>query len=227
MPDPNLTSYIQKARQQKQSDKTISDNLIKSGWKREDVKLAISESKKSTPPPPPPQNTGQLISHYGMYDTFAHIILFISLYILAFSIKNSLFIFIDYWLPGASSQINASERNTSIFENLEKILLRIYMAAIIVSYPIFSFVFLRLTKRTILNPGLRNLKSRKVLIYLTLILTFMMILWSFQVTIFALISGGIELNTILWFTTGLIINGSIFAYYLFQIKEDRKVQNAG
>jgi len=93
------------------------------------------------------------------------------------------------------------------------------MAAIIVSYPIFSFVFLRLTKRTILNPGLRNLKSRKVLIYLTLILTFMMILWSFQVTIFALISGGIELNTILWFTTGLIINGSIFAYYLFQINK--------
>ena len=51
-------------------------------------------------------------------------------------------------------------------------LLQGYLAAIIVAYPFFIGLFISLDKQVEMNPGIRNIKTRKTLMYFTIIVNF-------------------------------------------------------
>jgi hypothetical protein len=194
---------------------TIKGRLVKEGWGEDVIEQHMY------PPTPRPDdhdedpNTNMMFGAPSMWDAFEHILLFISLYVLSISIGLALYFFIDEWFPAITqySQSDSYWRYNS---------LRGFIAAIIVAYPLFSFFFWRVTKRTLQNPGLRTLKSRKALIYLTLIITFIIVVCYVIGTIYAFLSGDLTLNFILHFLVTVLISGIIFGYYLQQVKEDRQ-----
>lgn len=157
----------------------------------------------------------------NMWDAFQHILLFITLYTSATSLALILHYFVDLWLPPIMIN-NSSYQGMKYFQSM---LLRGYLSSLIVSYPIFSFLFLKITKKTIENPHMRSLKSRKFLIYFTLVVTFIIALANIISIIYNLLGGNVTFNFLLHFLITMTISGAIFTYYIYQIKEDR-IKNA-
>ncbi len=117
------------------------------------------------PKPPVSQvSSTEKTSNTSGWDAFEHILLFISLYAMATSITFILHLFIDKFVPGITP-----DSRMSYFSDFQNTLLRGYLATLIVSLPLFSFFFLDVIKRTAKYLKMRNLKSRKTLIYITLL----------------------------------------------------------
>lgn len=155
-----------------------------------------------------------------MWDAFEHILLFISLYTMATAIALILHTFVDKWLPGVQADLYSNYYSNSDWQS---VLLRGYTAALIVSLPVFSFLFLDLVKRMNKNPHLRTIKSRRVLIYITLVITFIIMLGNVISAVFTLLGGNITVNFLLHLFVTIAVSGIIFAYYFHEVREDRKL----
>ena len=150
----------------------------------------------------------------SLWDTFEHILLFISLYVFAIAFTLMLHQFIDGISPAAE--------NRNALRYVSKYLVRGYLASLIVSYPLFSFFFLRVKKRAQKNPDVRHLASRKRLIYFTMIVAFIIVLINITSIIYNFLSGNVTLNFLLHFAATVGVASIIFAYLLNEIKEERK-----
>ena len=145
----------------------------------------------------------------SLWDTFEHILLFISLYVFAIAFTLMLHQFIDGISPAAE--------NTNALRYVSKYLVRGYLASLIV-----SFFFLRVKKRAQKNPDVRHLASRKRLIYFTMIVAFIIVLFNITSIIYNFLSGNVTLNFLLHFAATVGVASIIFAYLLNEIKEERK-----
>jgi hypothetical protein len=225
MSTAEIVSYITSAKSQGVSENEIIERLQKLGWSKENITQAFATLPQNVAPP---TNTSQQLQSSapsqspGMWDAFEHILLFISLYIMTTVIGFILNYFVDKWFPGIPDA-SSSYSYLSSQADSQLILLRGYLAALIVSVPLFSFFFLDITKRTFKNPLIRHIRSRKILIYLTLIITFLILVGEVIALIFTLLNGNVSLNFILHFLVTLVVSGIVFLYYLWQVKEDRKI----
>lgn len=168
----------------------------------------------------PPSPSSSTASVYSMWDAFEHVLLFISLYTVAISIALMLHLFVDKWSPDI---FRSGYGFSPSFASFQPYLLRGYMAALIVSYPIFSFLFLKIAGRTKNLPSLRNLRARKIFIYLTLIGTFIISMISIIQIVLNFLNGNITVNFLLHFFVTFGISGLIFMYYVSQVKGDRQI----
>jgi hypothetical protein len=220
MPQLPLTQFIKQAQMLNLSDADITTSLVKAGWNQKDIDATFAELKTLTPPASPltvPTLSVPAPVHTSLWDSFEHILLFISLYIMATSLGLVLHTYIDQWFPEFSVYTN--HYNNSSYKNT---FLLMSLASLIVSFPLFAFFFLDIHKRTLKNTGIRRNTSRKVLIYLTLVVTFIVMLMSLISLVFGLLNGNVNLNFLCKFLVTVAISSLIFGYYLTQVKEDRK-----
>ena len=212
-----LKDFINSARSKNISDEEILKILLDQGWKLDQIQPLIFDVK-TVGGLVPPKPTDVAVSSLGMWDSFQHILLFISLYIMATSIALILNFFVDKWFPGVSTLLYGytaqDTYSSTIFSG--------YSAALIVSFPFFAFFFLETNKRKIQYPEIVNLKSRKVLIYFTLVMTFIIMISHLVAVVFQFLNGNVTLNAFLHFLVTIIVAGSIFAYYLYDIRHDRQ-----
>lgn len=222
MPEQALLNYIQAARSANIPEPQIRTSLLQSQWSEAAINDALSTQQiiqfSQTPPQPPPK----VSSSTTMWDAFEHVLLFISLYVLAISIALMLNSLIDIFSPALGTDTYSNIYNSPGMDTFRKMLMRGYIASLIVTYPLFSFFFLNVTKRTLANTALRNIHARKSLIYLTLIITFIIVIANIIHIIFTLLNGNVTANFFLHFLVSLSISGSIFTYYFLQINEDRR-----
>lgn len=178
----------------------------------------LASQNKSQEPVIPQSNP--MNTHITGWDTFEHILMFITLYVVSISLALVLYSLVDKWFPGLNPSLN---RFSSGFNTSQADSLRWYLALLIVSYPLFAFFFLNVTKRTIANPLLRNIDIRKILIYLTLFVTFIIMFYNVFYTVYSFLNGNIYPNFLLHLATTLGISGTIFVYFAYQVREDRKL----
>ncbi len=220
-----LLRYIKSAIDKGQTRQEISDKLKTTGWSEEKIALAFSSIDENIPLPPTPSLESASVSvkqeessgNVSMWDSFEHILLFISLYSMGTSIALILHALIDQWI--LDSAINQYDYYGTEWRADS---LRLYLAFLIVSYPIFAYMFNRVSKKTDIEPALRRLKSRKILIYITLIVTFLLYMTSIGQTIYKLLSGSLTANFMAHALTTIILTGIVFYYYLQQVKDDRR-----
>lgn len=158
--------------------------------------------------------------HPHMWDALEHILFFVNLIVLFASISLILDFFIDKWFPTLIDI--ATDRNNQYLVSISNSLLRLYIAGMLVSYPIFSFLLLKITKRMQTCPEIHTIRSRKAVIYLSLFISLLTIIGSSIMVVYNFINGGITLNFILHFLVTLIINLGILIYFLNQISIDKK-----
>lgn len=223
MVNPELEKYINAARERKVSDEVIKSELIKSGWSESDVLEALT-SKPSTgidvPPPPVPR--------FGMWVAFQYILLFISLYVTATAVSSILHYAVDDFIRDPLDKTGYDRYSGfagfDYFSLLFGDQLLILLAALIVAFPIFGALFLIVKKEAIAKPAIRGLKTRKILIYITLVITFLILVGHLIGTIYSFLSGTVTTRILAHLVVTFAITGSIFAYLLREVWEDRKSQ---
>ncbi len=209
----DLSSYIKDARTKHVSDEQIKQALTAAGWPVDKVDKALLESddSKTLPPPPPP------VPHVGMWIGFLYILFFISLYVLSIAIAGIFHQWIDTVIPNTKNDLlNYLSDNAY--------LMRGYIAAVIVSYPVFVMLAIVLRKQLMKQPIIKNLRSRKILIYITLIGTFLIMIGHIIATIYEFLGGNLTANAIGHLCITVMIAGSIFGYFISEVKNDRKTQ---
>ncbi len=212
MANSDLLKYIEAARAQKVPDETTKAQLIKSGWSEHDVTDALTPSSASGPSLPPPP-----VPQFGMWVSFQYIILFICLYVWATSFGGILH-------HGVDKLIKDELDNTSLnyYGSVDDWLLKTYIAGISVAFPIFALLFIVLKRQLLNKPAVKNLRARKILIYLTLVGTFLIMLGHVIMTIFNFLGGNTSMRSLGHLGVTFLVAGSIFVYLLNEVREDRK-----
>ncbi|OIP57926.1 MAG: hypothetical protein COX79_02925 [Candidatus Levybacteria bacterium CG_4_10_14_0_2_um_filter_36_16] len=213
-----LSDFIQQARSKKIADEEIVKILLDQGWSFSQIETNMSSSS-SFNGLVPPKPTESIASNLGMWDSFQHILMFISLYVMSTAIALLLNYFVDKWLPGVTANSYYSYGGQNSFE---KTLLSGYSASLIVSFPFFAFFFITTNKRKIEIPEIINLRWRKILIYFTLIITFIIMVSHLIVIVFQFLNGNVSTNALLHFMVTILVSGSIFGHYIYEIRQDRK-----
>jgi hypothetical protein len=228
MPNQELVNYIQQELAKGIYKQAIINNLLLQGWQQVQIDEAFSQQPTNNiqvpmPPPSFTQNIADVkeikVNSTTMWDAFEHVLMFISLYVMATAIGLILNFFVDRWFPAVAIGVSSS---SSYYDTAQTFIINGYLASLIVSTPIFAFLFIIIQKRTMENPDIKNLNSRKILIYLTLVATFLIMLTNVIITVFNFLNGNVSLNFLLHLTVNLGISGLIFGYYAFQVKGDRE-----
>ncbi len=219
-----ILEYIRNSRHKGLNDEEIKESLQSVGWSSQKVEEALKADSDNIPLPPMPtsapttERISEPVGNVSMWDTFEHILMFISLYALAIALAFILHQLIDQWITDPA----VYNYNYYSDNNWQAEMLRSYLATVIVSYPLFVFFFSRISRKTEVEPLLRRLKARKLLIYLTLIVTFVTFMTVIGQFIYKFLGGALTGNFVAHAATTVILTGIVFYYYLQQVKDDRK-----
>ena len=216
-----LKEYINKAREKKLTNEQIKTNLLTAGWQEQQITDALSQDADLPVPPPPPS-----VAHVDMWTGFLYILFFISLYVLTTAIGGMFNLWIDKAIPTVLDSTNSGSAVDflSMFVSAydTPAVIRGYIAAIIISFPLFMTLAFILKKQLATQPYVRNLRSRKLLIYVTLIGTFLILLGDVITACYELIAGTVTGNGLGHLGVTLLLAGAIFAYFMGEVKNDRK-----
>ncbi|MDQ3098779.1 MAG: DUF5671 domain-containing protein [bacterium] len=218
MSDEKMHAYIQNKRSQGLTDAEIKSKLLSVGWNELQVAQEFA-GEDDVPRPAQVGNTPLEESKTNLWDVFEHVILFISLYVFSISLGLMIHYFIDKYLPATTYEMYGSY--DSYQGNWQDTAVTGYASALIVSFPILYFLFRKIAIRTQKNPVLRRGKVRKILIYLTLISTFVILIYKAITTVYTLLNGNITINFLLHLIVTVGIAAVIFAYYFMEVREDR------
>ena len=143
---------------------------------------------------------------------FLYLISFIALYITAFSFGTLLFQFINNAFPDPIA-FGRSFSESSI---------RTALASIIVAFPLYLFLMRLLKKAEKKDPEQRQSKIRKWLAYLTLVIAAGIIIGDLITVLSGLLGGELSIRFALKALTVFVITGSIFGYYLRDLRREEK-----
>lgn len=211
MSQSELDLYIVKLRDQKISDQQIKSALVQGGWSEKDIETAFASngSSEMTIPAPP-------VPHFSMWVSFQYILLFICLYVSATSFGGILHQMVDDYLPDA-----LENTSYSYYGEVNNYLLKGFLAGIIVTYPIFVILFLWLKKQLLKQSRIKSLKARKILIYFTLVVTFLFMICHLIATLYSFLGGTVGTRSLAHLGVTFFVAGSIFIYLINEVREDR------
>lgn len=212
MANSELEKYIAAAKEKGAPTDTIKSALLKAGWGEIEINEALNPEKSvdsALPPPPAP--------HFGMWVSFQYILLFICLYISATALGIVIHHAVNKYLPDNLDNVGYYSYYSS-----DDWYLNGAVAAIVVSFPVFAFLFISLKRLSLVKPGVKNLRLRKILVYLTLIGTFVLMIGHLITTVYGFLEGSTTTRSLAHLAVNLVIAGSIFGYLLIDVREDRK-----
>jgi hypothetical protein len=226
-----LINYIKKTLDLNISKEEIIQKLVSNGWSPEQINTAFFAIENSIPtpnqsptiPPISPPSTTTTTNNQpigSMFDTFIHILLFVSLYIGAISLGNVLYSLINHFLPPIYSNGRFGSLMSSGY--VSNSMSTWYLSALIISIPLFSFVFLYINKKTKDFPALQQLKTRRFFTYLTLIITVLISIYKLITLLNSIFSGDLTVNAFSKFIVIIGISLSIFFYYFNEVGGDRQ-----
>ncbi|HVM90891.1 MAG TPA: DUF5671 domain-containing protein [Verrucomicrobiae bacterium] len=185
--------------------------LTKAGWPADEVKNAIDAYADVDFPIAVPKRRPYLSAR----EAFQYLVMFLTLYISAFSVGTLLFEFINRWLPDA-----ATAYDYGLVASTATI--RAASAALIITFPVFLFVAWLLQKAITRDPTKRSSLVRKWLTYVTLYVATGIIIGDLITLVTYLLGGELTLRFVLKVVVVLAITGSIFGYYLWDLRSEEK-----
>lgn len=218
-----LKDFITSKRELGLTDSEIREKLLNAGWRSEDVDRGLKGEVEDDVPRPDyneekPKSSG--MKDVDQWVAFEHVLMFISLFVFVIATTLLLGEFINKWIP--NEKTNSAYSYLMSVSSYQQTIVRSYMATIIVSYPLFAFLFLRTTRRIKMNPEEQFLPSRRKLIYVTLVATFLVFFVGVITIIYRMISGDLNLNAVTHLLMRMGISGFIFGYYLIEVRKSHE-----
>jgi len=188
----------------------LKQALRDANWPTEDIESALGYYADIDFPIPVPKRKPYLSAREAFY----YLVMFLTLYIFTFSLGSILFQFVNQWLPDVLGNPYYTDTTTQI--------IRSATAALITTFPIFLFMNRLLERGIAKDPEKRSSKIRKWLTYLTLFVAAGILIGDFITLLNGLLGGELTLRFILKATIVFLIAGSIFGYYLWNLRQDEK-----
>jgi len=104
-------------------------------------------------------------------------------------------------------------------------LIRFAMASLIIVFPVFILTSRYLAKSYVKNPAIKEMRTRKWLIYFTLFVSALIMVGDLVRTILTFLEGEMTVRFILKALSVLIVTGVIFLYYLRDLKLEKPVKS--
>jgi len=149
-------------------------------------------------------------------DVFLYLLSIIALVSVAISFGTILFQYINYYFPDIVSDSYGVPFQYTVQ-------MRSALAALIVFFPVYVWIVKFLKKDISANPEKRELKIRKWLLYLTLFASGLAIIIDLIFLLNNFLEGELTLRFALKVLSVLFIAGSIFYYYLNELREAKNV----
>ena len=182
--------------------------LRKANWKDDEVKAALDMYADVAFPIPVPKR-----KPYGAArEAFMYLVLFLCLYISAFSFGSLLFHFINRWIPDAIRYYESGDLSA----------VRMSVASLIVAFPVYLWLSTLLATAIKKDADRKGSKVRKWLTYITLFIAAGVIIGDLITLLFNLLGGELTARFLLKVLTVLLIAGLIFGYYLWDLRQEEK-----
>ncbi|MCH7604482.1 hypothetical protein IID24_00570 [Patescibacteria group bacterium] len=202
-----LYSFVKESLEKGIERSAIQQALLQAGWQEEEVKNALATFADVQFPVPVPKPKPYVQAR----EAFLYLVSFIALYITAFSFAALLFAFVDKFFPDPIAFRDFSSRG-----------LTTAIASIIIAFPLYLFMMRRLTQAEIKDSERRRSKVAKWLTYTTLVIAAAIIIGDLIAIVSSLLSGEFTVRFILKAFTILAVTGSIFGYYLWNLRRGEK-----
>ncbi len=202
-----LDVFVKESLAQGLERSAIREVLLRAGWREDELTAALSAYAEIDFPVPVPRPKPYLQAR----EAFLYLVSFIALYVTAFSLITLIFGFIDKTFPDPLSRGGGLGG------------IRMALASIIVTFPVYLFLMWRLTKDAAVYPERRQSRLRKWLTYLTLVVASSIIAGDLITLLAKLLGGDLSAPFILKVLTILLVVGSIFGYYLWDLRQSEKV----
>lgn len=203
-----LQLFVKEALEKRLSRAQIQETLLRAGWQADEVGNALDAYADVDFPIAVPRRKPYLSAR----EAFLYLVLFLTLYISAFSTGSLLFDFINHFIPDPLTPYDATSFSAQS--------IRTATASLIITFPLFLFVSHLLGKAIRRDPEKRGSKVRKWLTYLTLFIAAGIIIGDLITLVSNLLSGELSIRFILKVLTVLLIAGSIFGYYLWDLRQE-------
>jgi hypothetical protein len=215
--DDKLKEYILGMREHGISDERIRENLMAGGWSAEVVTKSLEAEKLNNATLPMAPAAPRL----GMWISFEYILLFVTMWIWTGAMGG-------IWNYGINKHLSdpaekAMGAFSYIYGSYGSTFLQGYLAAILVTYPIFAVLLMSISKQLEMRPEIRNIKMRKLLMYITLVVNFLYLISTTIRTIFGFLNANTTTTTIPSLLVNFIISGSICLILVHELSEDRKM----
>lgn len=146
---------------------------------------------------------------------FLHLFVIIMLYAATINFLTLAFQYINVWVPDTLSEINFYTQNQ--YHNT----IRFALAFFIIIFPVFILTSWSLNRSYLKNPAVKDMKTRKWLIYFTLFAAALIIIGDLVRIVFVFLEGEITTRFILKAISVLFVIIVIFGYYLWDIKRTK------
>src|SRR3989344_882028 len=147
----------------------------------------------------------------GPKDVFLHLLTIVALYVSAGSFVDMVFNYVNIWLPDP-----VSENYYSLISAYSSI--RWSIATLIVVFPVYVWATWFLNKSYSALPAMREMKTRKWLLYFTIFAAAGIIIGDLVTLIYNFLQGELTLRFLFKILTVLITSGMVFGYYILDLK---------
>ena len=209
MAQTQLVAFVESALRAGQPRDAVRAALEQAGWSKDQVTDALAHYADVAFAVPVPRPRAQLSAR----DAFWYLLMFGTLYTSAFYLGDLLFGFINRALPDDLSPGSLPFVESGI---------RWATAALIVAFPVFFFVAMKLAKEVAADPARRSSAVRKWLTYITLLVAAAVIVGDSIALVFNMLSGELTLRFVLKVIVVAAIAGAVFGYFTWSTHVDDK-----
>lgn len=205
-----LTGFVREALVRGAPRAQIEEVLLKTGWSRDQVHSALAGYADVDFPIPVPRPRAYLSAR----EAFMYLLLFTTLYLSAYNLGVLVFERINRSFPDAA---------VTDYGDYAQQAIRWALASLIVSFPVFMYLSVVVERSVRRDPSKRRSNVRRWLMYLTIFMAACILIGDFITLVYNALGGELTIRFVLKVIAIGIIAGTIFAYYLSDLRlEDTK-----
>lgn len=205
-----LIGFVRDALARGLSRPQVEAALRQAGWDAKQVSAALAAFATIDFPIPVPRPRTSLSAR----EAFIYLLLFSTMYVVAFQFGSLLFDFINQVFPDPA----ASE-----FERFQRESIRFSVSSLIVALPVFLYMSRLTNRETALDPTKRTSPVRRWLTYLTLFSAACVLIGDVTTLIYSLLGGELTTRFVLKVLVVAAIAGTIFWFYVSDLRMDERV----
>lgn len=205
---PELVGFVREGLARDLSREQIADVLTRAGWPADQVRRALAGFADVESPIPVPRPAVSTRPR----EAFLYVVMFMALFVSAFTLGTALFALIDLALPDPADLPPVVIREQ----------LRFAVAALVVASPVFAFVTRVVRRGVEAQPGLRASRIRLQLTYLTLFFASCVLVGAGTALVHSFLGGELTARFVLKSLTVTAIAGGAFGHYFRDLRETER-----